>query len=108
LKLVWRAWSDPEHIKKWWGPQGFTAPLVQVDFREGATTLVCMSSPQHGEHYSTWRYEKIIPMLLIEYIHTLADKDGNKVDPVKQGMPADFPQDQKHTVTFKDLGNGLF
>jgi hypothetical protein len=41
-----------------------------------------------------------------EYIHNLADKDGNPVDPVKMGMPPDFPRDQRHTVTFKDLGKG--
>lgn len=36
----------------------------------------------------------------------LADKDGKKVDPVKMGMPPDFPQNQRHVVTFKDVGNG--
>ena len=56
--------------------------------------------------YSTWEYKKIVPMERIEYIHNLADKDGNKADPVKLGMPADFPQDLRNLVTFKDLGNG--
>lgn len=106
LWLVWKAWSDPEDVMQWWGPEGFTSPLAQIDFREGATSLVCMSSPEYGDHYSIWRYEKIVPMQRIEYIHNLADKDGKKVDPVEVGMPADFPQDQRHTVTFKDVGNG--
>jgi hypothetical protein len=44
-------------------------------------------------------------MRRIEYIHNLADKDGNKVDPVKMGMPPDFPQDQHHSVTFKAMGD---
>ena len=87
LWLVWKAWSDPEYVMQWWGPEGFTSPLAQIDFREGATSLVCMSSPEYGDHYSTWRYEKIVPMQRIEYIHNLADKDGNPVDPVKMGMP---------------------
>ena len=106
LSLVWKAWSDPEYVRQWWGPEGFTSPLAQINFREGATSLVCMSSPEYGDHYSIWRYEKIVPMQRIEYIHNLADKDGKKVDPVKMGMPPDFPQDQRHTVAFKDLGNG--
>lgn len=106
LSLVWKAWSDPEYVMQWWGPEGFTSPLAQIDFREGAPSLVCMSSPEYGDHYSIWRYEKIVPMQRIEYIHNLADKDGKKVDPVEIGMPPDFPQDQRHTVTFKDVGNG--
>ena len=106
IEQVWKAWSDPEYVMQWWGPDGFTSPLASMNFREGGTSLVCMSSPEYGDHYSTWHYEKIVPMQRIEYIHNLSDKDGNPVDPVKLGMPPDFPQNQHHTVTFKDLGNG--
>jgi uncharacterized protein YndB with AHSA1/START domain len=106
LALVWRAWSDPSYIMHWWGPEGFTAPLAQINFREGATSLVCMRSLEYGDYYSTWRYEKIVPMHEIAYIHNLADRDGNKVDPVTVGMPPDFPQDQRHVVTFKGVGSG--
>jgi uncharacterized protein YndB with AHSA1/START domain len=105
VEQVWKAWSDPSSVMQWWGPEGFTSPLAHMDFREGATSLVCMSSPEYGDHYSTWQYEKIVPMQRIEYIHNLSDKDGQKVDPVSMGMPPDFPQDQHHRVTFKDLGN---
>ena len=49
-------------------------------------------------------YTKIVPLERIEYIHNLADKDGQKVDPVQMGLPANFPQDQRHVVTFKALG----
>jgi uncharacterized protein YndB with AHSA1/START domain len=105
VEQVWKAWSDPGCVMQWWGPEGFTSPLAQMDFREGGTSLVCMSSPEYGDHYSTWQYEKIVPMQRIEYIHNLSDKDRNPVDPVSMGMPPDFPQDQRHTVTFKDLGN---
>lgn len=103
---VWKAWTEAEYVMQWWGPAGFTAPLARMDFREGGTSLVCMSSPEFGEHYSTWHYRKIVPMERIEYIHNLADKDGNKVDPVSMGMPPDFPQDQLQSITFKDLGDG--
>ncbi|MDQ2888766.1 MAG: SRPBCC domain-containing protein, partial [Chloroflexota bacterium] len=105
VEHVWKAWSDPEYVMQWWGPEGFTSPLANIDFLEGGTSLVCMSSPEYGDHYSTWHYEKIVPMQRIEYIHNLSDKDGNPIDPIKIGMPPDFPQSQRHTVTFKDLGN---
>lgn len=106
VELVWKAWVDPELVKQWWGPDGFTAPFARIDFREGGTSLVCMNSPEYGDQYSTWQYRKIVPMQQIEYIHNLADKDGNKIDPTSIGMPADFPQDLRNHVTFKDLGNG--
>ena len=102
---LWQAWTDPELIKQWWGPDGFTCPLANIDFREGGTSLLCMSSPDFGEHYSTWDYTAIVPMERIEFIHNLADKNGNKVNPVDVGMPEDFPIDQLHVITFKSLGD---
>jgi uncharacterized protein YndB with AHSA1/START domain len=103
VEQVWKAWSDGEQVKGWWGPDGFSAPFARMDFREGGTSLLCMSSPQFGDHYSLWQYQKIVSLKQIDYIHNLADKDGNKVDPVQVGMPADFPQDQLHSVTFQAL-----
>jgi hypothetical protein len=47
---------------QWWGPEGFTCPVAKMDFREGGTSLVCMSSPEYGDLYSNWEYQKIVPM----------------------------------------------
>ena len=34
-ELVWRAWTDPERLRRWWGPRGFTAPVATTDLRVG-------------------------------------------------------------------------
>jgi uncharacterized protein YndB with AHSA1/START domain len=106
VEQVWKAWSDAADVMRWWGPTGFTCPLAEIAFREGGTSLVAMRPPKefgNQDLYSTWAYRKIVPIERIEYIHNLADKDGNKVDPTALGMPPDFPQDQLHTITFKAL-----
>ena len=36
-ELVWQAWSDPEHLRNWWGPKGFTDTISEVDFSPGGT-----------------------------------------------------------------------
>ncbi len=105
LELVWRAWSEPEFVMQWWGPDGFSAPIAQMDFRAGGTSLVCMSSPQFGDQYSTWHYREIVPLKRIEYIHNLADKDGHQKDPATVGLPPDFPQDMRNPVLFKAVGD---
>ena len=33
--LVWEAWTDPEQVQRWWGPQGFTTPFCTIDLRVG-------------------------------------------------------------------------
>ncbi|MEW6129287.1 MAG: SRPBCC domain-containing protein [Acidobacteriota bacterium] len=102
---VWKYWAEADYVKKWWSPTGYTTPLAKMDFREGGTSLVCMRSPQGQDLYSTWTYRKIVPLELIEYIHYLTDKDGNRADPVKMGLPADFPQGVRNVITFKTVGN---
>lgn len=108
IERAWSAWVEPHMVKSWWGPDNFECPTAKIDFREGGTSLVSMISPKLGfpEQYSTWHYIKIVPMQRIEYIHNLADKDGNKINPASVGMPADFPQDMQHIITFENTGDG--
>ena len=109
VELMWKAWTDPQYIMKWWGPDYFTSPSAKIDLRVGGTSLVCMRAlKEFGgmDMYSTWAYEEIVPMERIEFIQNLADKDGNPIDPAEIGMPPEFPRDIRTVVTFKALGDG--
>jgi uncharacterized protein YndB with AHSA1/START domain len=44
-KLVWEAWTDPKHLREWWGPHGFDAPHPSVDLRPGGKMNLDMRSP---------------------------------------------------------------
>ncbi len=106
LEMIWRVWTEPELVKRWWGPKHFTAPVAKMDFREGGKSLVSMLAPKEmggQEFYSIWEYVRIIPLQTIEFIQNLADKDGQRIDPVQVGMPADFPPDVRTIVAFKAL-----
>ncbi len=106
---VWKSWSDGEQVMRWWGPKGFTSPTCKMDFREGGVSLVCMRAPKEfggQDMYNTWSYQKIVPMQRIEFILNFADKDGNKLDLAKMGIPPGVPKDVPHVITFKALGDG--
>jgi uncharacterized protein YndB with AHSA1/START domain len=80
-----------------------------MDVQVGGSSLLCMRAPaQFGgrDTYSKWTYTEIVPHQKIEFTHTLTDEKGDRVDPVSQGLPADFPQDQRQVVEFEDLGDG--
>lgn len=106
VEQVWRAWTEPEYVQQWWGPDGFTCPVAEMDVREGGASLVAMSSPDFGEHYSLWAYEEIVPNERIVYIHNLADAEGNRLAPADLGMPEDFPQDVRNVITLRPTGDG--
>lgn len=108
VERVWRAWTDPEQVMRWWGPQGFTCPLAKIDFRVGARSLVCMRAPKEfggQDMYGTWTYTKIVPLRQIEYLHHFADKDGTRVEPATLGLPPDMPEEVRNLVTFKAAGD---
>src|SRR5688572_26142430 len=102
VSVVWKYWSEPEKIMKWWGPEGFTTGC-RMDFREGGTSLVYMRPSEYGRHlvYSIWAYKKIVPEKEIEFVMAFADKDGKKLDPSTLGLPAGMPQEVRHAVTFR-------
>jgi uncharacterized protein YndB with AHSA1/START domain len=106
VEMVWKLWTDPELVKRWWGPKHFTSPVAKIDFREGSKSLVSMKAPKEmggQEFYSIWVYVKIDSLKIIEFIQSLSDEHGNKIDPTKVGMPSDFPTDIRTVVTFKEV-----
>lgn len=108
VERVWKQWSESENVMRWWGPKGFTSPLAKMDFREGGVSLVCMRAPKEFggmDMYNTWSYKKIVPHERIEFVLNFCDKDGNKLDPAKMGLPPGIPQDVPHVITFKTVGD---
>lgn len=106
VNLVWKAWTEPEHVIKWWGPKGFTSLSCKIDLREGGSYIFCMCTPAEiggFEHYSSGIYKKIIPMERLEFTQSLSDRDGNALEPSIAGMPPDFPKELTVVVLFKKL-----
>ncbi len=106
VERVWKAWTDPDQVKFWWGPMDYTSPTCKIDLREGGQYVFSMRAPieQGGQDsYTTGVYKKIIPMERLEFTQSLADKDGNKIEPSQIGMPPDFPREILTEVFFKKV-----
>jgi uncharacterized protein YndB with AHSA1/START domain len=108
VAAVWRAWTEPEMVKRWWGPTGFTAPIAEMDVRVGGTSLVSMRAPAEfggQEHYNTWTYNAVEPMERLEFIHRFTDAHRTPIEPSTLGLPPTIPREVPHLVTFKPLGD---
>ena len=103
VEQVWKAWSDPALVMRWWGPAGFTAPLARMEFREGGTSLVCMRTPDGHDLYNNWTYREIVPWQRITFVSTFADQDGINIHPSQAGLPEAIPPEVPHEVTFRAL-----
>ncbi|MBC8099363.1 MAG: SRPBCC domain-containing protein, partial [Armatimonadetes bacterium] len=92
----------PQHLMRWWGPEGFTSPTCQVDLQVGGKYLFNMRSPEGQDFWSTGMYSEIVPMERLAFTDSFADEHGNVVPASHYGMGDDFPLALQVTITFED------
>jgi uncharacterized protein YndB with AHSA1/START domain len=99
---VWMAWTTPDLLMRWWGPQGYTVPVARLSLRVGGSYLFCMRSPEGKDIWGTGFYREIVPYERIVATDSFADEKGNIVPATHYGMSADFPKELLVTVTFEE------
>jgi uncharacterized protein YndB with AHSA1/START domain len=59
---VWRAWTDPEAVKKWWGPgPGHSVSLAELDVRAGGRFRIVFGGPEGADHECAGIYREVVP-----------------------------------------------
>lgn len=58
-ETLFSAWSNPDHLQKWWGPSGFTNTFNEFDFREGGKWDFIMHGPEKGNYHNDVEFVKI-------------------------------------------------
>ncbi|MCB0196834.1 MAG: SRPBCC domain-containing protein [Anaerolineae bacterium] len=108
VALIWQLWTQPDHFKNWYGPEGFTTFVAKMDLRIGGQRLICMETQTpDGSSMKIWtggEYTEIVPNERLVYIDSLTDENGNVVSPSAYGMPDDHPATTEVTVLLEDLG----
>ena len=74
IKLVWEVWTNPEHIKEWWGPDGFTNTISKMDVRENGEWDLVMHGPDGTNYKNKSIYKEIIKYKKIVYEHVSSPK----------------------------------
>ena len=91
-ELIWRVTNDPEHIVRWWGGEGFTNPVCEIDLRPGGIWRHVMRAPDGTELRFNFVFVEVDPPRRVSW---RAVDSG-------PGAPPSILQ----TVTLEDLGDG--
>ncbi len=104
--LVWKAWTEKEHLTAWWGPRGFSN-RVEADVRPGGAFRIVMVGPDGTDYPMTGIYREVAPPERLVYTTDLSEQPEAWFDAI-------FPQRDKTkpppavagvtTVTFEALG----
>lgn len=92
---VFRAWSDPELLARWWGPKGFTNTFHEFDFRPGGRWRFLMHAPSGASFPNESVFQEIVPPERIVLRH---------ISPPVFEVTATFAEEGSRTrVTFRML-----
>jgi len=84
-ELVWRMWTDPQHVVHWWGPNGFTNTIEQMDVRPGGEWRFVMHGPDGRDYKNKSIYKEVIKPSRLSYSHVSGPLFEAVVDFAEQG-----------------------
>ncbi len=107
VELLWQMWTDPEHFKAWYGPDGATIPDATMDVRVGGTRHVCMEIETPNGHMQMWftgEYLDVVEHKRLVYTESMSDENGRVSAPSELGMPEGHPTTTEVRVDLEDIG----
>lgn len=87
-ELVFKAFTEAEHLANWWGPKGLSLIVSSLDVRPNGIFLYCMKTPEGHEMWGKFVYHEILAPEKITFTSSFADKDANTIrSPFSQVWP---------------------
>lgn len=97
--IVFKAWTEPERLAKWWGPKGFDFVVASMDLRPGGAFHYCMRGPNGMEMWGKLVYEEIVAPERLVFVNSFSDKDGGLT---RHPMSATWPLEIHNTLTLTE------
>ncbi|MBW8886739.1 MAG: SRPBCC domain-containing protein [Fibrobacteres bacterium] len=98
-ELVWKAYSEAERLKEWWGPKGFGMKIAKLDFRPGGIFHYCMVAPDGKEMWGKFHYREIVKPELMSYVVSFSDAQAGIT---RHYMSATWPLEVMNITTFTE------
>jgi uncharacterized protein YndB with AHSA1/START domain len=98
-ELVFKAWTESERLKQWWGPKGFTMLSLKLDLRPGDVFHYCMRAPNGSEMWGKFVYREIVAPKRIVFVNSFSDANGNLT---RHPLSPSWPLEVLTTLTFAE------
>jgi len=99
--LVFKVWTEPEHLAQWWGPKGFTVKVANVDLRPGGMFHYGMVGPDGSEMWGKFVYREIAPPERMVFTVSFSDENAGTT---RHPMAPTWPREMLNVVTFTANG----
>lgn len=107
VERVWQAWTTPQMVKEWWGPETYSCPEAKMDVRVGGKSLLAMKGPDGKVQYSGGTYIEVVPKEKLVTTDQFTDENGRFMSAKDAGMPGgeEWPDMSRITIEFKKIGD---
>ena len=96
---VFKAWSEPEKLKQWWGPKGFELGIGSFEFKPGGTFHYSMQAGQGPKMWGKFQYQEIAAPEKIVFINSFSDEEGNIT---RAPFSETWPQEMLNVLTLAE------
>ena len=79
IQQVWKLWSDPRKLERWWGPPTDPATVATHDLSPGGEVTYRMTGPEGDVHHGRWRIIAVGSPNSLEFTDAFADEDGTPI-----------------------------
>jgi uncharacterized protein YndB with AHSA1/START domain len=98
-ELVWKAFTEPERLKHWWGPKGFTVRSCTVDLKPGGVFHYCLVAPNGQELWGRFVYREIAAPERLHFVVSFSDEHGGVT---RNPWDENWPLQTLSTITFAE------
>jgi uncharacterized protein YndB with AHSA1/START domain len=102
-ELVWQCFTDPAHMKEWWGPKGSTIVASTMDLRIGGTYHGAMRDPEGRVMWAKFVYREIVAPERLVWEHSFSDEAGGLT---RHPLSPSWPLKLLTVVTFEETLEG--
>ncbi len=103
LASVWKAWTDENQLKTWFGPKGCPIKSAKLDFKIGGGFLYCLETPIGLDMWGRWVYREIEPMQHLVWQHSFSDAEGKEI--TRHPFAPTWPLEMVLTLDMKATGD---
>ena len=100
---VFKAWTDADQMKQWWGPKGFPVSTATMDLKPGGSYHYALRSAEGFEMWGKFLYREVAAPERLVFISTFSNKAG---EVTRHPMVPTWPLHTLSTVTFAEEGTG--
>lgn len=97
--LVYRVWTEREHLLQWWGPKGFRVESCTNDPRPGGLMHYLLRGPGDSAMWGRWLYRELVPPERIVFVTSFSDEQGNIT---RAPFDEQWPQEMLNAITFEE------